>query len=55
MMDYSICSDQDLILGAHSGDRRAEEELLMRYRQKVRMPVDFICWAEMMRIFCKKE
>ena len=37
MMDYSICSDQDLILGAHSGDRRAEEELLMRYRQKVRI------------------
>ena len=37
MMDYSIYSDQDLIFGVRSGDRCAEEELLKRYRQKVRI------------------
>ena len=37
MIDYSMFSDRDLIDAAHSGDRSAEEELLMRYRQKVRI------------------
>ena len=37
MMDYSIYSDQDLILSVRSGDRHAEEELLKRYSQKVRI------------------
>ena len=32
-----MCSDQDLILRSHAGDRDSEEELIKRYRQKVRI------------------
>ena len=37
MMDFSMFSDQDLILKSHEGDRASEEELIKRYRQKVRI------------------
>ena len=36
-MDFSMFSDQDLILKSHEGDRASEEELIKRYRQKVRI------------------
>ena len=37
MIDYSSLSDQDLISAGRQGDRLAEEELIRRYGQKVRI------------------
>ena len=37
MIDYSSLSDQDLISVGRQGDRLAEEELIRRYGQKVRI------------------